>query len=105
MAQIQCDKCMRTKRRLLSVRLAMTISAGLPLWAGGADVRPTVLVKWKDGPHSAAAATGNAQIGATAKRSFHAIGWQLVELPPGMSVSEGLKAYKALESVGVVEPN
>jgi hypothetical protein len=27
------------------------------------------------------------KIGSSAKRSFDTIGWQLVELPPGMSVS------------------
>ena len=30
---------------------------------------------------------------------------QLVGLPPGMSVGDGLKAYRALESVAVVELN
>ncbi len=64
-----------------------------------------LLVKWEDGPNSPAAAAGNAQIGSTVKRNFSAIGWQLVELPPGMTASDGLKAYHQLGTVVAVEPD
>jgi len=64
-----------------------------------------LLVKWKDGPESYAAAAGNAETGSTVKRNFNALGWQLVELRPGMSLCDGLKAYQALDTVSTVEPN
>src|SRR6185503_14946339 len=64
-----------------------------------------LLVKWKEGPESYAAAVGNASIGSTVKRNFNAIGWQHVELPPGMSVRDGLEAYRNLITVLAVEPD
>ena len=64
-----------------------------------------LLVKWKDGPDSYAAALGNASIGAAVQRDFSAIGWQWVRLPEGMSVHEGLEAYRKLDTVLAVEPN
>ena len=64
-----------------------------------------LLVKWKDGPNSHAAATGNAQLGSTVKRNFHALGWQLVELPPGRSVRDGLNALQKLGTVAAAEPD
>jgi thermitase len=93
----------RTSKRgvlFLILMLILTTSAQLQANAAG-----ELLVKWKHGPASAAAADGNARIGSTVKRNFTAIGWQLVELPPGLSVSDGLHAYAALETVGAVEPN
>jgi subtilisin family serine protease len=64
-----------------------------------------LLVKWKDGPESYAAAVGNAWIGSRVKRNFTALGWQLVQLPQGLSVSEGIKAYQELGTVTAVEPD
>ena len=62
-----------------------------------------LLVKWKDGPTSASAAEANARIGATVKRNFNAVGWQLVEPPARLSQADGLKAYQAFDSVAAVE--
>lgn len=73
--------------------------------APNSDRGRELLVKWKDGPSSAAAAAGNARIGGTVKRSFHAVGWQLVELPPGMNRDEGLQAYRSLDAVLLAEPD
>jgi len=73
------------------------------LQAIAGDAATGLLVKWKDGPDSPAATAGNAQIGSTVKRNFSAIGWQLVELPPGMTASDGLKAYLQLGTVAAVE--
>src|SRR5688500_2463478 len=53
-----------------------------------------LLVKWKDGQAGNAGALGSASGGATVKRNFSAVGWQRVMLPEGMSVSEGLEAYR-----------
>lgn len=64
-----------------------------------------LLVKWQDGPDSRAAAEGNAAVGATIKHNFSAIGWQQVALPRGMSLAEGLAAYRKLGTVLAVEPN
>lgn len=64
-----------------------------------------LLVRWKDGPESRAAAEGNASVGATVKRNFSAIGWQRVVLPQGLSVADGLAAYQKLGTVLAVEPN
>jgi len=88
---------------LLSVLLTTTIVVSLPLHAQADDSRPRLLVKWKDGPNSPAATAGNAQIGATVKRNFNALSWQLVELPPDMSATEGVAAYQALGTVAAVE--
>jgi subtilisin family serine protease len=62
-------------------------------------------VKWTDAPASQASAEGNAQIGSTVIRNFNAIGWQQVKLPEGMTLAEGIQAYKALGTVLAVEPN
>lgn len=64
-----------------------------------------LLIKWKDGPQSYAAAAGNAQIGSRVRRNFIAIGWQLVGLPPGMSARDGVEAYRQLDTVLAAEPN
>jgi len=70
------------------------------------DSSPTsLLIKWRDGPVSAAAVEGNARIGATVKRNFLALGWQLVELPPGLSAEDGLRIYRELDAVKAVEPD
>src|SRR3989442_12051084 len=92
-------------RGILSVILLLLLSVcsrsnAVPRYREG-----HLLVKWKDGPDSYAAALGNSVIGSTVKRNFNAIGWQLVELPPGVSVSEGIKAYQALGNVTAVEPD
>ena len=64
-----------------------------------------LLVKWRDGPMSAAAADGNRSIGASVKRSFEAIGWQYVKLPEGLSLADAMARYRALGTVLAVEPN
>src|SRR6185436_3562655 len=46
-----------------------------------------------------------AQIGSTVKRNFHALGWQLVELPAGLRASDAIKTYKTLDAILTVEPN
>ena len=85
--------------------LLAVLAVCLEARALAADAAHRLLVKWKDGPQSPAAAAGNVKIGSTVKRSYHAIGWQLVELPAGLSMSEGIKAYQALGTVAFVEPD
>src|SRR5688572_18249202 len=49
-----------------------------------------LLIKWADGPGSEAAVTGHRLIGGVAKRNLKNLGWQIVRLPAGMTVQEGL---------------
>jgi len=87
------------------VRLVIILALGLTFQAAADDSIVRLLVKWRDGPASAAAVEGNARIGATVKRNFPALGWQLVELPPGLSAGDALRAYQQLASVAAVEPD
>lgn len=64
-----------------------------------------LLVKWRDGPHSAEAAAANAAMGGSVRRNFPSIGWQWIRLPEGMSVAEGIRRYTKLDSVLLAEPN
>ena len=96
-------------RKLALVLIANSVFS-LPLHAATGSRDGRLLVKWKDGPESYAAAVGNASIGSTVKRNFNAIGWQHLELPPRMSVRDGMNAYQelgtvlAVEADGIIEP-
>ncbi|MEO8426216.1 MAG: hypothetical protein ABI651_03805 [Verrucomicrobiota bacterium] len=96
---------------LLCVLLAQHLHAALSsnetsrLDLSGRYAAGELLVKWKDGPDSYAAAIGNLSIGAEVKRNFHQIGWQHVKVPEGMSVRQGMNAFQALGTVLAVEPN
>jgi hypothetical protein len=70
----------------LSLILLATFALSISLQAEPRYREGHLLVKWKDGPESYAAAVGNASIGSTVNRNFNAIGWQHVELPPGMAI-------------------
>ena len=92
-------------RVLLTLLLTILSSA-----AASSDLPPghsarELLIKWRDGPISETAARGNALVGGVMKRNFHAIGWQLVQLPAEMTLSEALRAYRDLDAVLEVEPN
>lgn len=87
------------KLRLILFFILITIASPL------ADDAHELLVKWRDGPQSLAAAQGNAQVGSQVLRNFNALSWQLISLPSGMSPTEGIKAYEALGTVTAVEPN
>ncbi len=84
--------------------LGLPISAAI-MFSTQAATAHQLLVKWRDGPESRAAAEGNRGVRATSERNFSSLGWQLVRLPDGMSVIEGLQAYRALATVQAVEPN
>ncbi len=71
----------------------------------GLQAKGELLVKWKDGPDSYAAALGNLSIGAEVKRNFYELGWQHVRLPQGMTLREAITAYEALGTVEAAEPN
>ena len=96
---------MNSNSHLVSIIL-LTLRLSCPqLQAAPGYAESELLVKWQDGPGSYAAAVGNAAIGSTVKRNFNAIGWQHVQLPPAMSVRNGIEAYQALGTVLAVEPD
>src|SRR5438309_7912822 len=59
-------------------------------------VQGELLVKVQSGPYSQKASLSHAIAGATVLRTFPAIGWQHIRLPEGMSVREGIEAYRTL---------
>jgi len=91
--------------RLLPTLLAGLVTLQIHGQTAADSPPPRLLIKWRDGPASAAAVEGNARIGAAVKRNFLALGWQLVALPPGVSEGDGLRAYQKLASVAAVEPD
>ncbi|MBI3417855.1 MAG: S8 family serine peptidase [Verrucomicrobia bacterium] len=88
-----------------ALALLMAVGVCLRLHSAPSHVEGELLLKWKDGPESYAAAIGNAQVRATVKRNFNALGWQKVKLPSGLSVRDGMQAYQALGTVLAMEPN
>jgi len=98
-------------RHSLGAPMAWAAALGLALLlAIGPRAEPVrsgneLLVKWRDGPGSDAAARGNALIGARVKRHYPASGWQLVELPKDLAAAAGIAAYRAQEAVAAVERN
>ncbi|RYG69724.1 hypothetical protein EON80_09275, partial [bacterium] len=54
---------------------------------------------------SAESAIVNRKIGASTLKSYGSIGWQLVKLPAGMSVEDGIKFYKSQPGITEAEPN
>jgi hypothetical protein len=86
-------------------RIVFVITVLLVCKTAIAETERGLLVKWKEGPTSLDASDGNARLGSTVKRNFNAIGWQHVELPPGVSVRDGMDAYQHLGTVLAVEPD
>jgi thermitase len=64
-----------------------------------------LLVKFKDGVYSARANTANSILGAKLLESFPALGWQRIQLPEGMSLSEGMSFYGRFDGIESVQPN
>jgi|GEM_PF-2851834 len=99
--------------RLLGALIALGI--GSQLWAVAQPAprqfvargsKPgELLVKVTGGPDSPAAAEVHAKIGATVLRSYPFIGWQHVKLPAGMTVENGIAAYKQNPKVESAEPD
>lgn len=96
---------MNSRLHPLLILTLILFLVGPRLLAAPGERNGELLVKWRGGPGSNAAIAGNRQIGSTVKRTFSVIGWQQVQLPPGMGVAEGIAAYRALDAVLAVEPN
>src|SRR5688572_6846399 len=91
--------------KLLLLSLLLVVMWAAEASTSAADAATRLLVKWREGPNSPAAAAGNEQVGSTVKRNFNALGWQLIELPPGMTSLDGIEAYQRLGTVIAVEPD
>ena len=68
-------------------------------------VEGELLVKFRGGTKGAAARNSAAKFGHKVKRDFDYIGWQHIQLPPGLSVEEALARYPQDPDVLAVEPN
>lgn len=68
-------------------------------------VEGDLLVKFRGGPRSEAAARAKSTFKHTVKRDFEHIGWQHIQLAPGMSVEKALARYQQDPDVLAAEPN
>ena len=68
-------------------------------------VEGELLVKFAGGPRGGAAAQTRRALRHTVKRDFDFVGWQHVQLPPGLTVAEALERYRRQPGVVAVEPN
>lgn len=64
-----------------------------------------LLVKFKDGPYSMDSQRAHAETGAVVLQNFDPLGWQLVKLPKGVSVDEGIASYKKTTGCELAQPN
>ncbi len=98
-----------TRRLLRTCRLAASFlvlgGSNLPESVEARTIPGQLLVKCVGGPASAAARAADAAVGSAQVRCFNAIGWHLVRLPEGLSVSEAMAKYRAQPGVLAVEPN
>lgn len=91
---------------LSSAVLTAVLALMLPPHAmpqGPRNVEGELLIKWRGGPDSDAAAEGNRKVGSLVKRNFNTLGWQLVSLPRDMDVLSAMEVYRAMGSVMAVE--
>jgi len=81
--------------------------AGSNALAGNDFVAGQLLVRFAPGTSTAAASAVNAKLGATTAKSFGSLvpNLQLVQLKPGLSVSQALVAYGQQASVRYAQPN
>src|SRR5437867_1939730 len=64
-----------------------------------------LLVKFQGGPRGAAAAQAQQRFKHVVSRNFDHIGWQHIQLPPGMTEAQALDQYRRHPGVIAVEPN
>jgi len=64
-----------------------------------------LLVKCEGGPAGEVARAADIEVGAVRIRDFHALGWHVVGLPEGLSVTEAMARYRARPGILAVEPN
>lgn len=67
------------------------------------EPRVELLVKCQGGPSGDAARAADLAVGGTTLRRYEGIGWQLVRLPEGMNVAQGLTRYRQQPGVLTVE--
>src|SRR5947207_11467202 len=64
-----------------------------------------LLVKLKPAPRGVAPVAAAQLAGARVKATMPLLGWQLVQLPPGMAVPAAIEYYLNLPNVAYAEPN
>ncbi len=91
---------------LAQTKIAPVLDDGPPLSSDRpVRVEGELLVKFRGGPKGTAARSSASKLGHTVKRDFEHIGWQQIQLPPGLSVDEALARYQQDPDVLAAEPN
>src|SRR5688572_13318325 len=96
---------MNLNSQRIFVLLVTTFLIKLHIYASREYAPTELLIKWKDGPQSEAAALGNAKLGSAVVRNFNAVGWQLVQLSEGIAPTEAFRAYREFPEVISIEVN
>ncbi|MDQ4123915.1 MAG: S8 family serine peptidase [Acidobacteriota bacterium] len=91
----------------LAVLLALFVAAGSSANAKAAKkyVEGELLVKYQNGLASPDSLFANSISGATVVQDFPDLSWQLVKLPAGVTVEQGLAQYANLVGVENAQPN
>ncbi len=84
---------------------ALGAHAQIEITKDGRRVEGELLVKFRDGPHGAAAERSRAAFNHEVRRRFGHIGWQQIRLPRGLTIEEALTRYRGHADVLAVEPN
>src|SRR5439155_1500723 len=110
----------RTNRSIIALVVQMTplhAGIGVAVWflavAWPAAASPDastylpgqLLIKLRPAQSGAAPQTVSQLAGARVKATLPNLGWQLVQLPPGMSVHAAIEYYRNLPGVAYAEPN
>src|SRR5438876_3381180 len=101
----------------MQITTALRAGVGLALLCSGL-LRPTaavpdpstyfpgqLLVKFKRAPSGVAAQSFSLPAGTRIKSTLSTLGWQVLQLPPGVDVAAALDYYRNLPGVAYAEPN
>src|SRR6266566_809577 len=101
----------------MQITTALRAGVGLALFCSGL-LRPAaavpdpstylpgqLLVKFKRAPSGVAAQSFSLPAGTRIKSTLPTLGWQVLQLPPGMDVAAALEYYRRLPNVAFAEPN
>ncbi|HZH34681.1 MAG TPA: S8 family serine peptidase [Pyrinomonadaceae bacterium] len=91
---------------IVSLFAVLAALSGMTIFVQAASknrVEGELLVKFKDG--TAGGAWANSRIGAKVLEEFPEMGWQLIKLPAGVSVEQGLARYQSFGETEYAQPN
>ena len=94
---------LRSLALLLVILLATSLISAQAVTSG--FVANELLVKHSGSKASISVASAHSRVGASVKKNYAAVPWQLVKLPAGMTVEEGIALYKKQPGIVAVEPN